>query len=147
MTVACGLSSDVPASSPLPDSWSGSTSVAPPLGPSYPFLVGLIATFTDVTDTSALPKQTSDTCWASYSTTLYRDSPDSLFVPLRHWSPRDTKAPVAWWCLTTTVPASSRSLAFHTYDFRPIRVLVLHKGRSVFGRARRQVDIGCGRAQ
>ena len=57
MTVACGLSSDVPASSPLPDSWSGSTSVAPPLGLSYPFLVGLIATFTDVTDTSALPSR------------------------------------------------------------------------------------------
>ena len=60
--------------------------------------------------------QTSDTCWASYSTTLYQDSPDFLSVPLRHWSPRDTKAPVAWWCLTTTVPASSRSLAFHKYD-------------------------------
>ena len=34
-------------------------------------------------------------------------------MPLRHWCPRDLEAPVAWWCLTTTVPASSRSLVFH----------------------------------
>ena len=57
VTVACRLSSDVAASSPLPDSWSGSTSVSPPLGPSYPLLVGLIATVTDVTGTSALPSR------------------------------------------------------------------------------------------